>query len=693
MSPSDASTEPAERARSPFGFSRAELALMVLVLVFYATTRVVAIADFPIFFFCDEATHANLAEDLVANGLRDQEGNFFPPYFRNAKTYNLSLSVWILAPFLVVFGKSIAVVRLTTGLIGLLGAAALMLALKIGYENRLWWTGGLVFAALPGWFLHSRTAFETVMMVGFYAGFMLAYLLYREISPRWLPLVVILGGATFYSYSNGQGVMFVSVILLLATDWRYHFEVIRRHPWIVVGGLVTAVMVASPYVRFRFLLHPEMVQEHFSDLHSYWLDDIPVTDKVSIFLRTYGEGLSPLYWFFDDTEELVRHRMLGYGSLPLWLAPAILLGVWVSLRRCLDSAPHRLVLIAVLAAPFSSAMVDIRITRVLAMMAPATILAVIGLDCLRHWLRRWVPTGVFAAMVAAGLVAASTAMTVDALRNGATWFDNYGMFGTQWGARQLYGELERQLEEDPKIEFVVSHSWANFPNAFNRFFLEPELRKRVRLGVIDELIFEYRPNSISPHHRYVVTPEEYRRAVEHAMIDVSEPLWIIPYPDGRPGFYFVTVAYSANARESFEEERRKRREPVESSIVYRGSDVVVSHPKFDVGTIEELFDGDFDTIARTLDADPSTLVFSFTEPQPISGIRIGLWTPSFDLTLRAQTDAGAETEATEKIRTHESFGVHELMLPAPVAEARTVTVVIDKHGDTKAHIQELVFLR
>ena len=138
--------------------------------------------------------------------------------------------------------------------------------------------------------------------------------------------------------------------------------------------------------------------------------------------------------------------MLGYGSLPVWLAPAILLGVGVSLRRCLRSAPHRLVLIAVLAAPFSAAMVDIRITRVLAMMAPATILAVIGLDCLRHWLRRWVPTRVFATAVAAGLVAASTAMTADALRNGATWFDDYGMFGTQWGARQLYTELERVFD-------------------------------------------------------------------------------------------------------------------------------------------------------------------------------------------------------------------------------------------------------
>ena len=36
-----------------------------------------------------------------------------------------------------------------------------------------------------------------------------------------------------------------SVILLLATDLRYHLRVVRERPWIVVAGLVTAVIVAA----------------------------------------------------------------------------------------------------------------------------------------------------------------------------------------------------------------------------------------------------------------------------------------------------------------------------------------------------------------------------------------------------------------------------------------------------------------
>ena len=86
------------------------------------------------------------------------------------------------------------------------------------------------------------------------------------------------------------------------------------------------------------------------------------------------------------------------------------------------------------------------------------------------------------------------------------------------------------------------------------------------------------------------------------------------------------------------------------------------------------------------------MVFQLAETRTVTGIRIGLWTSNFDLTLLVETDDGTIVEASTKIRTQTVKATHELMLPTPVAEARTITVVIDKHGDTKAHIQEIVFL-
>lgn len=693
MSTTDTATDPAEAPLSPFTFSRAELLMMVLVLAFYTLTRVVAITDFPIYFFCDEATHANLAKELLDNGFRDNDGNLLPPYFLNDRVYNLGLSVWVHALPVAVFGKSIAVTRLTSVLVGILGAAALMLALKIGLGSRLWWTAGLFLAAFPGWFLHSRTAFETAMMVGFYAIFLLSYLLYRQISPRWLPLAIVFGGATFYAYSNGQGVMFITVLLLLITDWRYHWRVIRDHRAVVLVALVAAILVTVPYVRFRFVLHPEMVENHLADLNSYWIEDTPTREKLTTFARTYGEGLSPQYWFYDDEGGLTRHRMSGYGYLPVWSAPLILLGFGLALWRGPRSAPHRLVLIAVLAAPFSASLVDIRITRVLAMMAPATILAVLGLDCIQRLLQRWIPTRVFASVVAAGLVWASTAMTADALIHGPTWFKGYGLSGQQWGAKQLYGELRHRLEADPDTRFVMTHTWANLPNAFNTFFLDEPMQGRVRMGIIDDYLFDHRPEDLTPDTIFVLTGAEYKRAVEHPAIDIDEPLHVVPYPDGRPGFVFAQFRYSPEAPAFFEEERRKRREPVVSTIELDGRATSISHPKFDEGSIELVFDGDLSSIARTLDADPCVLVFRFDEPRPVAGVRITLWTPTYSLGLQVETADGTVIEATEVVDDPEPHSSRELRLPSPAPAATAVTLTIDKRGDNKTHIQEISILQ
>ncbi len=679
-------------ATSSLRFSRLDLALLAGVLVFYAATRLIGIADFPIYFFCDEATQANLAAELVDNGLRDRDGNLFPPYFLNVKVYNLGLSVWLHAPTVAAFGKSITVVRATSVAVGLLGAAALMVSLKVGFGTPLWWLGGLVFAALPSWFLHSRTAFETAMMVGFYACFVCAYVLYRKISPWWLPVAVVCGAATFYSYSNGQGVMFVTCSLLLVADWRYHWRVVRTRPWAVAAAAATAAAVAAPYLRFRFVLHPEMMADHFYDLNSYWVQELPLQEKLAIFVRTYLHGLSPAYWFFDDVEELVRHRMLGYGQLPLWLAPAIAIGLAHSLWRSWRSSLDRLLLIAVLAAPFSAAIVDIRITRVLAMMVPATALAVLGLERLRRWLKPWVPTAVFAVAVAAVLVGATAAMTADALKQGKTWFDDYGMGGLQWGAEQVFGVLRSMLEQDRDIRFIISHSWANWPDAFPRFFLDEELLQRVRMGVIEEYLVNFRPREIAPTQPFVMTPGEYELARSHPMLEVDEPLEVILYPDGRPGFYIVPVEYSDDARAIFEAEQAERRRPVQTETELDGVRLRVVHPKFDVGTVDNLFDRREDTIARTLDADPCALIFSLATPRPVSGARVQVWSPRYRLRLRVTDANGAVYEADAAVNLVEGFGIYELRLPEPVAEAREVVVVIDKSGDNKVHIQEIEFV-
>ena len=295
-------------------------------------------------------------------------------------------------------------------------------------------------------------------------------------------------------------------------------------------------------------------------------------------------------------------------------------------------------------------------------------------------------------MAAGGLVVATSLMTADALTNGATWFRDYGMGGMQWGARQLYDELRKPLVNDPEIRFIVSHSWANWPDAFPVFFLGEPMCHRVRMGVIEDYLINYRPLEMSPKQLFVMTSGEYETARNSPMLDVSEPLRVISYPDGKPGFVIVRVDYSSDALQIFETERAERRTPVQTTINLDGSEVLVAHPRFDIGTIESAFDGDLKSIARTFDADPCVIIFRFNEEKPISGVRLTLWTPRYNLRVRVVGADGEVAQAAAEVDTGQDFGVFELRVPTAIPAAREVAVTIDKHGDNKVHIQEIVFL-
>jgi hypothetical protein len=672
------------------GLSRGDLILLVVVLLFYAATRLIAIEEFPIFFFCDEAIHANHARDLVDNGFRDFEGHLFPPYFRNVTMFNLGLSVWLHVPGVVLFGKSITVVRTTSVVVGLVGVAALMLTLKWFFRLRLWWCGGLVMAALPGWFLHSRTAFETAMMVGCFATFVLFYLLYREVSPRWLPAAVVCGAATFYSYSNGQGVIFVSTLLLLVTDWRYHQNIVKLRPWVAAISLVTVILLAGPYLHFRFIRHPEMLSEHLGMLQSHWVADIPLDEKIATSLHSYGRGLSPGYWFTEDMDELVRHRMRGYGHLPIWLSPAVFLGICIALWQSRASPAHRLALIAMLAAPFSASLVGLRITRVLAMVVPVSLLATVGLDRVATWLRRFTPAVAVAVVVGLGLATATTLMTADALANGPTWFSDYGLYGMQYGAKQVFGAVREAIAEDRRTRIWVASSWANNPGAFRRFFLDDAEQTRVHIGDIEVYVRD--SADMDDELVFVLTPSGLAAARSDPKLIVGEPTQVIPYPDGRPGFFFVRANYSAEATAIRAAEQAERRKLVTSDVTINGVQVELHHPKIDIGHITNAFDGDPKTLARTLDADPATLLIRFPAPRPVSGARLQLWAQSYTVVLSVTATDGTITERTIRFSTDRSQEVTEISLSETVQDAREVLITITKIGDVHIHMQEIEIL-
>ncbi len=585
-----------------------------LGLVLYLATRLIHLDKFPIYFFTDEAIQTMSAVDLLARGLRDVNGRLLPTYFENGGQYNLSLSVYLqLIPALL--PRSVFLTRAVPAVISFAVPLTIGLALRDFFKARLWWAAPVFMAAVPAWFLHSRTAFETSLGVSMFSLFLYFYFCYRLKDRRYLSWAFLFGALAFYAYSPLQLVVVLTGVVLLGVDWGYHWAYRKG----LLRGLAILAFLAAPYVRFR-LQYPEALNQHLSQLQSYWVSSQPLSGKIGEFLRRYVHGFDPAYWFLPNSSDLIRHQMKGMGHMHLMSLPFVLIGLIAAVRRLKDPA-WRVVLVALLTAPAGAALVDVAITRLLVMILPLSYLAMLGMEQLVAWLAqkhtllaaRWVEVG----LTLLWAVLAGT-MTADALNNGPNWYQDYGLYGMQWGGETLFDEIKCFIQDHPEKEIHLSPSWANGTDVIARFFLGDPLP--IQMGTIEPYTLYQMP--LNKDIVFVMTPEEYSWMLTTNKFADVEVLQCLPYPNGKCGFYFVTLRYVDNVAEIFAREQAERREPKQDTLELLGQSVSVEHSPLDIGGIAQIFDGDPKTFIRTFEANPLEITLSFSQPVELRGVSV-----------------------------------------------------------------------
>jgi hypothetical protein len=681
--------------------SEQELArsLFALALLVYLSVRLIGLTDFPIYFFGDEAVQTVSAADLVKHGFRGSEGELFPTYFQNGNYYNLSTSVYLQVIPHLLFGNSIFVTRATSVLVTLLAALAIGLILRNAFDVKHWWVGTLLFSAVPAWFLHSRTAFETALFVSFYAAFLYFYLEYRLHDPKKVYYAVVMAGLAFYTYSPGQLVLATTAVFLLFNDLKYHWQ--QRNTLLVAIGV--GALIAVPYIRFRLSFNYSPL-DHLRQLGSYWIQPIPLSQKILMFLGQYLRGLSPFYWFSTDSGDLVRHQMLGYGHLPLWMFPLLVTGVVAVFLRFRSTA-YRVILLAALAAPTGAALAEIGITRVLVFVVPASILAALGLDFLLNWVESWLrrresaqtkPFVTTSALAIFTLLAAfNLSMLSDALRNGPTWYTDYGLYGMQFGAKQIYEQtVIPVLKQDPQARFVITPSWANGAEQFVGFFVPPEYQPRVMLGQIYDLLNQ-RP-VLTNENYFIVSSEEYNKVSADPKFKDINVRSIIHYPDGRPGFYVINLNYSENVDAIIAAEEEARRKPVEETFTWNGQEVRVVHSPLGGGSLNDMMDGNTDTLAKGAEANPVVFEYFYSEPIPTSQLVLTTGSmQNFDIVIRLYAPGSDQpVEYTQNFQGLPPDPTVIIEFPNGPAESNHIFISIKDNSQGKiaqVHVREITF--
>jgi len=637
------------------------LVFFLASLAVYLLTRLIRLPDFPIFFFTDEAIQTQHAADLVANGFRDPQGVFLPTFFENGGQYNLSLSVYAQVIPTLLFGKSVWVTRGTSAALSLFAPIFLGLILHDHLNRRLWWTAPLLLAITPAWFLHSRTAFETVLMASMLAPFLYYYLSYRQGNLNKLYPALIFGALAFYAYSPGQVIVVMTGVCLLVADARYHLE----HKKTALAGLVLLFLLALPYLRFT-LTHENELTQHLTLLNSYWVKNMPLIDKITAFFIRYLKGFNPFYWFyprpsilerlapnitlstwlFSNQFDLDRHTMKAYGHI-LWVTfPLFISGLVHTIKFFKDPA-HRVLLFALLAAPSGAAIVDWGITRGLVFILPATLLMAIGLDKLSNWIiLHWhIKPQTLIVLTFLLLALSSFWMLSDALLNGPTWYTDYGLTGMQYGAQQVFTRTVEIARSQPDTKVLVSSTWANGTDVFLRFFGDgiPNLE----MGNINAYGMSYLP--LDAHTLFIMTEEDLAWIAESGKFtDVSIEETLL-YPDGSTGFYFVRLAYVPNIKEILASEREARQALRTEQIIWQGEKVQVAYPELDINEIQAAFDGDPTSLIRTLEANPLKLIVTFPEQTSINSVTLRIGGTPTHITLSAISDGNQRQKISRQV--------------------------------------------
>jgi len=220
-----------------------------------------------------------------------------------------------------------------------------------------------------------------------------------------------------------------------------------------------------------------------------------------------------------------------------------------------------------------------------------------------------------------------------ALTEGPLWFKDYGLYGMQYGARQLFEVvIPAYLKDDPNTKVLVSSTWANGTDNFLRFFFTPEELQRVRMDGVDSYLFKMLP--LSQDELFVMTTSEYLKAAADPKFAQIQLEQVIPYPDGTPGFYLARLQYAPNVEDVFAAEQEARRQLVEGQVMLDGKLVRVRYSQIDMGLPEQLFDGDDFTLMRGLEANPFILEFYFPEPRSLSGLEAAFGSVNYDITAR-----------------------------------------------------------
>ncbi len=392
------------------------------VICAIAVRNLIGLSTTPAGLYADEASIGYNAWTIAHFGV-DEHGATLPLFFQAFGEWKNPVYVYLLVPFVWLFGLTTAVVRLPAALLGIVSAVALAGFARRATGSRAVALGTLAIAGATPWLaLDSRVAFEVPSMVACLAVMLWCLGRAAETPDRrlWFGLAGLALGVAVFAYTVGRlegGLLAVAVVVCFG-GWRR----LRRLDLFIVAILAAYLLLALWAMR-----HPGQLTLYFNSISIAAGHPSPGT-VVGRFAGNMAAYFGPAFLFVSGDPNL--RQSTGYGGeLLVATLPLLVIGIVVCIRRWREPLP-RFVLLGLVLAPIAAALTNEGTPHALrdATALPFWIATTAyGLDGLRPLLRSRRAWATALALAVAVAVAAETALfTVDLFggytTRSAIWF-------------------------------------------------------------------------------------------------------------------------------------------------------------------------------------------------------------------------------------------------------------------------------
>lgn len=320
--------------------------ILILIIVLASVLRLWQIGQTPLSLDWDEVALGYNAYSIMLTG-KDEYGKAFPVVLESFGDFKPALYMYLIIPFLPLFGLSEAAVRLPAALIGIAAVfLTYFLAKELLKRTDIALVSSFLLAVSPWHVQLSRVAFESGVGMAFNLAGILFFLKGLK-KPVLLSVSAVFFSLSIYTYQSEKLFVPLLLVVLIAVYWKKIISLPKKYSILAVFLLI---FISFPITYFTFTNQNGLARAKgvsiFSDTFGLLKSNVKILEREKgnhdyigqifdnrrvIYAKTIIQGYLShfdLNWWFITGDAVNRHHVPQMALMYVIESPFLLIGIY-----------------------------------------------------------------------------------------------------------------------------------------------------------------------------------------------------------------------------------------------------------------------------------------------------------------------------------------------------------------------------